>query len=121
VTVVIDGPLRDADALWFCGCLRAALERSGAETVVCDVTRLTEPDLEAVDVLARFRLTARRSGRWLRLDNPSPRLRDLLALVGLDEVLRPGGSSGVEAGRQPEQREQPGGVEERVQPDDPAG
>jgi hypothetical protein len=70
-------------------------------------------DLATVDALARLQLVARRAGLELRLRRASPDLLDLIAFVGLDEVLR------VEPGRQPEEREEPLGVEEERELSDP--
>ena len=67
------------------------------------------PDLAAVDALARAQLGALRAGGTLRLDGADPRLRELLALVGL---------LGKMCG-EPEDGEEVG-VEEVVVPDDPA-
>lgn len=64
--------------------------------------------LFAVDVLARLRLTARRHGLELRLTAP-PDVCELIAFLGLEDALR------VEPRRQPEQREEPLGVEEERQ------
>ena len=63
-------------------------------------------DLASVDALARMRLAARRAGHGMRFLGVSAELRDLLGLTGLREVL------GVEVERQPEEREEAGGVEE---------
>jgi hypothetical protein len=60
-----------------------------------------EPGLEAVEVVARLALAARRLGSRVVCDDAVPALRDLLALAGLD----------VEVQRQPEQREEPLGRE----------
>ena len=71
-----------------------------------------------LDALARLQLAARRSARSIRLDNACAELVDLLALVGLSDVLlvdRDG--SGVEMDRQVEQREQLR-VDEEVDPGD---
>jgi hypothetical protein len=81
--------------------------------IVCDVGAVAA-DVLAVDLLARLQLNARRFGVELRLRNASPELQELLALLGLREIL------GVEAGRQPEEREQHGRVEEERELDDPA-
>jgi anti-anti-sigma regulatory factor len=70
-------------------------------------------DLATIDGLARLQLTARRLGRRVRLRDPSPALSELLDLFGLADVLR------VEPRRQPEEREQPLGIEERVEMGDP--
>jgi ABC-type transporter Mla MlaB component len=111
--LVISGPLTPADAAALCERARSELERSGAAELVCDVTALTHPDAGTVEALARLQLTARRLGRRVRLRDPSRELRELLDLFGLIDVLR------VEPGRQPEEREQPLGVEERVEMGDP--
>ncbi len=52
-----------------------------------DASRLPA-SLEAVGLVARLQLEARRSGYRLRLLNASPRLRELVDLVGLAELLR---------------------------------
>jgi anti-anti-sigma regulatory factor len=70
-------------------------------------------DIGTVDVLARLQLAARRSGLELRLRHVSPELHELIAFVGLAEVL------GVEPRGQAEEREQRLGVEEERELDDP--
>jgi anti-anti-sigma regulatory factor len=72
-------------------------------------------DLAVVDALARLALAERRRGRKLRLCAVPGELRELLALTGLDRVLL-----AVEPGRKPEEREEPAGVEEERELDDPA-
>lgn len=72
--------------------------------------------LDELEALARLRLAARRAGREFPPVQVGPRLRELVELAGLAEVLL-----GVEPGRQAEQREQGPGVEEGVEPDDPPG
>jgi len=84
---------------------------------VCDVGALVEPDVAAVDGLARLQLAARRSGCRVALRDVPPQLRELLDLMGLCDVLAPSRSA-VEAGRQAEQREQPLGVQEEADPRD---
>jgi ABC-type transporter Mla MlaB component len=111
--LVISGVLTPADAAALCERARLELERSGAEVLVCDVAAIHRPDAGTIEALARLQLTARRLGCRMRLRHPSPELAELLALFGLKDVLR------VEPVRQPEEREQPRGVEERVQGDDP--
>ena len=76
---------------------------------------MAPPHLGTVDVLARLALAARRRGVRLRLRRPSHELRELVALAGLGEVL------GVEPGGQPEEREEPLGVEEEGELPDAAG
>lgn len=94
--------------------------------LLCDVSALTDPDLTDLGRLARLQLTARRSGRELRLVGAGERLRELIALAGLDEQLPLVGPDPVrpvllQPRGQPEEREQRVGVEEAVQPDDPPG
>lgn len=64
------------------------------ERVEVRLTGLGEPDLTTVDILARLQLAAKRSGIPLRMVDASRRLLGLLALVGLDEALRPCDRSG---------------------------
>lgn len=116
---MVVGPLQDADRRAMCGSLRAALERRTVTTVICEGDGLTDPDLGTVDLLARLRLVARQFGHELQIEGASDELRGLVALTGLDEVLLLERSGG-EPGRQAEQREEPRGVEEGVQPDDRA-
>jgi hypothetical protein len=69
-------------------------------------------DVAVVGALARLGLAARRRGWTLRVRCDAG-LAGLVELCGLSGVL------GVELGRQPERREQPLGVEEVVQRDEP--
>jgi ABC-type transporter Mla MlaB component len=110
---VVSGPLTPADAADLSERVRAELERSGDPVVVCDVAGLTRPDAGVIDALARAQLTARRLGGRVQLRDPPRELRELLDLFGLASALR------VEALGQPEQREQPVRVEERVEMGDP--
>jgi len=86
---------------------------------VCDVGALVEPDVAAVEALARLQLAARRSGCRIALRDVPPELRDLLDAMGLSGVFAVTGSAG-EARREPEEREQPLGVEEEADPGDRA-
>ncbi len=70
-------------------------------------------DLASVNALARAHLDARHLGTPLRLVNASRELQELLAFVGLDDVLF------GRRERQAEQREQALGVQKRSEPDDP--
>jgi anti-anti-sigma regulatory factor len=81
--------------------------------IVCDLRAVRDADLATVDALARLVLDARRAGFDLRLSGVAGGLAELFALAGLERLL-----VGGEAGRQPEQREQPLGVEEERQLDD---
>ncbi|MFD7626391.1 hypothetical protein ACFV7Q_10145 [Streptomyces sp. NPDC059851] len=88
----------------------AELYAAGAAAVECDVGALAGPPaLAAVETLARLRLTARRWNRPLAVTGARPELRALLALVGLGELLG-----------EAEEGEPAGGVQEGVEPGDPA-
>ena len=56
--------------------------------IVCDVGDAPAADASFVDALARLQLTAMRSGCELWFRHVSEELRGLIALMGLDEVLR---------------------------------
>jgi anti-anti-sigma regulatory factor len=81
--------------------------------VDCDVCHVRCADLATVGTLARASLNARRHGERLCVVHPSQELRELIAFAGLDDVLLGRGR------RQPEEREQALGVEERREADDP--
>nr|WP_254878505.1 STAS domain-containing protein [Streptomyces sp. NA04227] len=84
--------------------------------IVCDVVHLDASGFGAVEVLARLQLTARRAGGRIGLRGPAPGLRTLLGLAGL--LGTPGFT--FEPLGDPEEREPPGGVQEGVEPGDPA-
>jgi ABC-type transporter Mla MlaB component len=108
--LVLAGPVTTDEVAGRCDDVRALLERTGAGIVVCDVGGLGPPGLGVVELLARLQLAARRAGGRIRLRDPDPALHALLDLVGLR----------FEMERQPEQREPPLGVEEEVEPGEPA-
>lgn len=111
----IAAPIAAGDVPGLCARLRRRLlARGGAEVVACDVAALGA-DAMTVDALARLALTARRLGCRIRLEDASPELAALLAFFGLELALGAGRAGlALGPGAQPEEREQPGGVEERV-------
>ncbi len=80
------------------------------------------PALALVDRLARLQLLARRLGFSIRLLSASPQLVELLALIGLSDVLPTvpdlRQSDLRQVAREPEGRKQVG-IHEVVVPDDP--
>ena len=97
--------------------LRRPPDPEGVPDVVeCDVARLPA-DALSVDALARLQLEARRCGCRVQLRNVPPDLGWLLAFCGLAGAVGLGGC--LESQRQPEEREDPGGVEEGVDRGDP--
>lgn len=118
IVLVIGGPIALDDVPGLCERVRVLLEGGDAD-VVCDVGALTDPDVGTVDALARLALAARRLGRQVQLAHASRELRDLLVLAGLGDVVPPDAGLPLGLSRQTEQREQPRGVQKRVEPGDP--
>ena len=86
VAFAVRGPIALADLPGLCERVCALLREAGAEVVVCDVAGV-EPDLVTVDALARLQLAARRNGCQVRLHHASDELLDLVAFMGLGDVL----------------------------------
>lgn len=82
----IRGPIEPSDLQGLCDRVCALLRRSGAGVVCCDVAGV-EPDAVTVDALARLQLGARRLGCQVRLRGASHELRELVAFMGLENVL----------------------------------
>jgi ABC-type transporter Mla MlaB component len=82
----IRGPIARADLPGLCARVCALLERSGAEVACCDVGS-ADADATTVEALARLQLAARRCGCQVRLQDASSELRELLAFMGLGDVL----------------------------------
>ncbi len=82
----VRGPIAPADLAGLCERVCALLGRSGAAVVLCDVCDV-DPDAVTVDALARLQLAARRYGCQVRLRNASTELLELVAFMGLGDVL----------------------------------
>ena len=100
--------------------LGPGIVRGDSTIILCDLARLADPDMATVDALARLALRARRLGCAVTLRDPSMELLELLGLAGLGEVLPCAADSGLEVIGQPEEREEPLGVEEERNAGDPA-
>ena len=108
--LVLPGPVTRDEVPGLRDEVGALLRTTRAGVVVCDVAGLGPPGLGAVDLLARLQLAARRAGGRIRLRDPDPALHALLDLVGLR----------FEVEGQTEQRDPALGVEEEVEPGEPA-
>ncbi|MEE4590583.1 STAS domain-containing protein [Streptomyces sp. DSM 41524] len=122
--LVLAQPVTRAEVARLCERLTALARRAGPGPVTVDVGGVGRPDLTVVEALARLRLTAGRLGRGIQLRNARGELRRLLAWTGLDEALTAPAALdhalGPEPGGEAEQREEARGVQEGVEPGDPA-
>jgi len=100
--------------------LGPGIVRGDSTIILCDLARLADADMATVDALARLALRARRMGCAVTLRDPSTELLELVGLAGLGEVLPCAPASGLEVIGQPEEREEPLGVEEERDAGDPA-
>jgi ABC-type transporter Mla MlaB component len=85
-TFAIWGPIAPGDLPGLCDRVCALLADTGATTAVCDVAGVPV-DAVTVDALARLQLAAKRRGCRIRLLHSSPSLRELVAFMGLEDVL----------------------------------
>jgi ABC-type transporter Mla MlaB component len=89
VRFVVRGPIARADLPGLCDRVRERIARQNATHVVCEVSGLAA-DAIAVDALARLHLAARRCGCSVSVEGWSEDLQDLIAFVGLRDVLLSG-------------------------------
>jgi ABC-type transporter Mla MlaB component len=80
------GPIAREDLPGLCERVCAHLRARGPGVSRCDVSGV-EPDAVTVDALCRLQLAARRLGCRVQLENASAELRDLIAFMGLRDVL----------------------------------
>jgi ABC-type transporter Mla MlaB component len=86
LALAVGGPIARDDLPGLCARVCAVLAEYGAELVLCDVDGV-QPDAVTVDALARLQLAARRHGCQVRLQRASDELRELVAFMGLADVL----------------------------------
>ena len=86
VAFAIRGPIARADLPGLCERVCALLERSDRGVVLCDVHGVTA-DAVTVDALARLQLAAQRRRCQVRLCGASSELLELVAFMGLRDVL----------------------------------
>jgi ABC-type transporter Mla MlaB component len=86
ITFAISGPILPADLPGLCRRVCALLERGAAAVAFCEVQGV-HPDAVTVDALARLQLAAHHRGCQVRLRGASDELRELMAFMGLTEVL----------------------------------
>lgn len=88
MTFSVWGPIAREDLPGLSDRVCRILASSGAGVALCDV-RDVEPDAVTVDALARLQVAARRTGCAVRLTNASDELLELVAFMGLTDVLAP--------------------------------
>ena len=89
ISLVVRGPIARPDLPGLCDRLRDRIAQQNATHVVCDVSGVAA-DAIAVDALARLRLAACGCRCSLSVEGWSEELQDLIAFVGLRDVLLPG-------------------------------
>jgi ABC-type transporter Mla MlaB component len=82
----IRGPIERTDLPGLCDRVCALLAENRPEVALCDVAGV-DPDCVTVDALARLQLAAQRHGCQVRLRHASSELLDLVAFMGLSDVL----------------------------------
>jgi ABC-type transporter Mla MlaB component len=86
VALFIRGPIAREDLPGLCDRVCTVLSESGSGIVLCDVQGV-EPDAVTVDALCRLQLAARRHRCQVRLRHASEELVELVAFMGLTDVL----------------------------------
>jgi ABC-type transporter Mla MlaB component len=86
VELTVCGPISRADLPGLCARVCTLLRETRAEIALCDVTSVV-PDAVTVDALARLQLAASRYGCRVHLCNASGELIELVAFMGLENVL----------------------------------
>ncbi len=86
VAFAVRGPIARTDLPGLCARVCDLLATSDAGLAFCDV-RGVEPDAVTVDALARLQLAARGYGCKVRLRHATDELTQLVAFMGLDDVL----------------------------------
>jgi len=85
-TLSADAGIREIDEIW--NEIRSLLETQ--ETVELDASAVARPDTALAQLLAVAMVRAREQGKTVRINNPSQRLSELLALLAIDAVLGSG-------------------------------
>ena len=86
VAFAIRGPIAEADLPGLCARVCDLLGQTTESVVTCDVLDVS-PDAVTVDALAKLQLAATRRRCRIQLRNASPELRELVAFMGLSDVL----------------------------------
>ncbi len=86
ITFAVYGPIDRDDLPGLCARVCLLLERETPEVAFCNVVEI-DSDAVAVDALARLQHAAQRHGCSVRLRDASGELLDLVAFMGLEDVV----------------------------------
>lgn len=86
--LTVHGPIARSDLPGLAARVCALLEESAPDVALCDV-RGVDPDAVTVDALARLQVAASRHRCRVMLRNASAELLELVAFMGLEDVLAP--------------------------------
>ena len=86
VAFAVRGPIARGDLPGLCDRVCAILGTRTSAIALCDVAGV-DPDAVTVDALARLQLAARRCACRVRLRGVSDELRELVAFMGLADIL----------------------------------
>ena len=86
ITFAIRGPITPSDLPALCDRVCSLLRTDAPALAFCDVAGVP-PDAVTVDALGRLQLAARRTGCQVRLRHASAGLLELVAFMGLTDVL----------------------------------
>ncbi|HEY5059090.1 MAG TPA: hypothetical protein VII51_08725 [Gaiellaceae bacterium] len=86
IRFAVEGPIARDDLPGLYARICGLLERSRPQLAWCNVGGVA-PDAVTVEALARLQLAARRYLCQVRLRHASPELLDLVAFMGLEDVL----------------------------------
>ncbi|MDQ3778767.1 MAG: STAS domain-containing protein [Actinomycetota bacterium] len=86
VAFAVRGPIDSADLPGLCDRVCALLREADAHVAFCDIHGV-QPSATTVDALCRLQLAARRLRCQVRLRNASDELLELVAFMGLSDVL----------------------------------
>ena len=90
IVLAVGGRIARADIPALCERVRKALEVGDVDQATCDVGAIANPDAVVVDALARLQLTAWRRGCSIRFRHASRELQELLAVMGLGDIVATG-------------------------------
>ena len=86
IAFTIHGPIERADLPGLCDRVCALLQRARPEIAYCEVGGI-DPDAVTVDALARLQLAGKRRACQIRLRGASDERPELVAFMGLADVI----------------------------------